>query len=47
MWEMDPEFQSTMILNVLMGMVFAGLGVFTLLRQTKRNVSQEKITVLQ
>ena len=30
-----------------MGMVFAGLGVFTLLRQTKRNVSQAKITVLQ
>lgn len=47
MWEMDTEFQGTMILNVLMGLVFAGLGVFTLLRQTKKNVSQEEITVLQ
>lgn len=47
MWEMDSEFQGTMILNVLMGLAFAGLGVFTLLRQTNKNVSKEKITVLQ
>ena len=38
----DAEYRGYFIKNILMGILFAGLGVFALLRQTGKNVSGDK-----
>lgn len=38
----DAEYRSAIIKNVLMGILFAGLGVFALLRRTGKEVSGDK-----
>ena len=38
----DAEYRGLVIKNILMGILFAGIGVFALLRQTGRNVSGNK-----
>lgn len=42
-----PEVQSDMIKNVLLGLLFSGLGVFGLLRKEIRNVSDVKVKILK
>lgn len=43
----DSEVQGAMVKDLLMGLVFAGLGVFTLLRNQSRMVAGEKIKLLK
>lgn len=42
-----PEVQSDMAKNVLLGLLFSGLGVFGLLRNEIRNVSDIKVKILK
>lgn len=42
----DAEYQSATISNILMGLLFAGLGVFALLRKTGKEVSGTKFVDL-
>lgn len=42
----DPEYRSITLGNVAMGLLFAGLGVFALLRKTSNDVSGTKIIEL-
>lgn len=43
----DAEYRAAVIANVVTGLLFAGLGVFTLLRQTAKNVSSTKVIDLK
>lgn len=43
----DGDVQSEIVSNVLMGLLFAGLGVFTLLRNENKKISGEKIKILR
>jgi hypothetical protein len=43
----EPEYRSATISNVLMGLLFAGLGVFSLLRKAGREVSATKVITLE
>ncbi len=43
----DPEYMRATVSNVLMGLLFAGLGVFSLLRKTGKEVAQTKIIDLE
>ena len=43
----EPEYRSATVSNVLMGLLFAGLGVFSLLRKTGKEVTGTKIITLE
>ena len=43
----DAEYRSAMMSNILMGLLFAGLGVFALLRQTGKAVADSKYIELK
>lgn len=43
----DAEYRSGMVGNVLMGLLFAGLGVFALLRQAGKAVADTKVKYLE
>lgn len=43
----EPEYRSAAIGNILMGLLFAGLGVFSLLRQTGKAVAGTKVKYLE
>ena len=43
----DPEYKSGMVGNILMGLFFAALGVFALLRQTGKAVADETFVILE
>ena len=43
----DSDVQSEITSNVLMGLLFSGLGVFTLLRNENKKISGEKIKILR
>lgn len=43
----DPEYRSATISNILIGLLFAGLGVFAMLRKTSRAVADVKVVDLQ
>lgn len=43
----DGQYRAGVIVNALMGLVFAALGVYTLLRKTGKEVSQTKVTDLE
>ena len=43
----DPEYASAVVSNILMGLLFAGLGVFALLRKTGKEVADTKFVDLQ
>jgi len=43
----DPEYRSAVIGNMLMGLLFAGLGVFALLRKTAKEVAPVKFKKLK
>lgn len=43
----EPEYLRATASNILMGLLFAGLGVFSLLRKTGKEVSQTKIIDLE
>lgn len=43
----DAEYRSAMMSNILMGLLFAGLGVFAMLRQTGKSVADSKYIELE
>ena len=43
----DPEYRAAVITNILMGLLFAGLGVFALLRKTSKDVADTKFVDLK
>lgn len=43
----DPEYMSVTLMNVVLGLVFAGIGVFSLLRRAGKEVSDEKVIDLK
>lgn len=43
----DADYRTAMMSNILMGLLFAGLGVFALLRKTGKDVSGVKFTELK
>ena len=43
----EPEYLRITISNILMGLLFAGLGVFSLLRKTGKEVSATKVIDLE
>ena len=43
----DAEYRGGMISNILMGLLFAGLGVFAMLRKASREVADVKVIDLQ
>lgn len=43
----EPEYQSAAVTNIGMGLLFAGLGVFALLRKTSAEVADTKIVDLE
>lgn len=47
LFAMDAEYRTSMILNIGMGLLFAGLGVYALLRKAGRDVADTKIVDLE
>ena len=45
--EEDPEYRSAVVSNILMGLLFAGIGVFALLRKAGKDVADTKFVDLK
>jgi len=43
----DPEYRGAVVSNILLGLLFAGLGVFAMLRKTGREVADVKVIDLK
>ena len=43
----DPEYRGAVVSNILMGLLFAGLGVFAMLRKASRDVAGVKVIDLE